>query len=219
MGSNSGSHSFTKVCRTLNYCEINPSTSFTDGENVSVEFKSGIMGLNGKNLIPKTITFTTGSPDASPPSITIISDPNDTVNLYDPTLPIKAYVWVINSQTYITSTNCNGNAFNNPDTSCFYIPSLPTGNYRIKAYAYDYAGNVGIDTAILKYQDTIKPRVVFTDPRDNAYGISPNPQITVVFSEGMDTTSGSLDIKIGSNLYSHTEYWQDIRRKGNTEGL
>jgi len=226
-GSSSGSHSFTKVCRTLSYCEINPGT-FNVGETVTVEFRSGIMALNGRNLVPRIITFTTGTPDNTPPNITIISGPNDTIVLYDRSIPIKAYVWdnyriqrvewVINSQTYISPTNCNGNIYRNPDTSCFYIPDIPTGTYTIIAYAYDYSGNVGIDTAYLKYQDTIKPYVVFTDPRDNSYGISPTPLITVVFSEGMDTTSGSLEIRVGSSTYPYTKYWEDLRtlKIGNT---
>ena len=218
-GSSSGSRSFSKVCRTLSYCEINPDT-FNVGETVTVEFRSGIMALNGRNLVPRIITFRTGTPDNTPPSITIISD-SDTVVLYDRRIPIKAYVsdnygiqkveWVINSQTYISPTNCNGNTYENTDTSCFYIPDIPTGTYKIIAYAYDYSGNVGRDSAYLKYQDTIKPYVVFTDPRDNSYGISPTPLITVVFSEGMDTASGSLDIWVGSSTYPHTKYWEDLR--------
>jgi hypothetical protein len=221
-GSSSGSHSFTKVCRTLSYCEIDPVPSFDNsGETVTVEFRSGIMALNGRNLIPRIITFTTGAPDNAYPNITIISDPDDTVRLYDKSIPIKASVsdnygiqrveWVISSQTYISATNCDGSIYGNPDTSCFYIPDIPAGTYRIIAYAYDYSGNVGIDTAYLKYQDTIKPYVVFTDPMDNSYGISPTPLITVVFSEGMDTTSGSLDIRVGSSIYPHTKYWEDLR--------
>jgi hypothetical protein len=220
-GSSTGSHSFTKVCRTLSYCEINPVPSFNNDETVTVEFKSGIMALNGRNLVPRIITFTTGAPDNTPPNITIISDPNDTVRLYDRSIPIKAYVsdnygiqkveWVINSQTYISPTNCNGNTYENPDTSCFYVPDIPTGTYKIIAYAYDYSGNVGIDSAYLKYQDTVKPYVVFTDPRDNSYGISPTPLITVVFSEGMDTASGSLEIRVGSSTYPYTKYWEDLR--------
>jgi hypothetical protein len=221
-GSSSGSHSFTKVCRTLSYCEINPDPdTFNVGETVTVEFRSGIMALNGRNLVPRIITFTTGAPDNTPPNITIISDPDDTVRLYDRSIPIKAYVWdnyriqkvewVINSQTYISPTNCNGNIYENPDTSCFYIPDIPTGTYKIIAYAYDYSGNVGIDSVYLKYQDTIKPYVVFTDPRDNSYGISPTPLITVVFSEGMDTMSGSLEIRVGSSRYPYTKYWEDLR--------
>jgi hypothetical protein len=219
-GSISGLHTFTKVCRTLSYCEIDPGT-FIDGETVTVEFRSGIMALNGRNLVPRIITFTTGAPDNTPPNITIISDPDDTVRLYDRSIPIKASVsdnygiqkveWVINSQTYISPTNCNGSIYRNPDTSCFYIPDIPTGTYKIIAYAYDYSGNVGIDSAYLKYQDTVKPYVVFTDPRDNSYGISPTPLITVVFSEGMDTTSGSLEIRVGSSIYPYTKYWEDLR--------
>jgi hypothetical protein len=155
------------------------------------------------------------------PSITIISDLDDTVRLYDKSIPIKAHVsdnygiqkveWVINSQTYISPTNCDGNIYENPDTSCFYIPDIPTGTYKIIAYAYDYSGNVGRDSAYLKYRDTIKPYVVFTDPRDNSYGISPTPLITVVFSEGMDTMSGSLEIRVGSSTYPYTKYWEDLR--------
>jgi len=220
-GSSSGSHTFTKVCRTLSYCEINPSSSFNFGDTVTVEFRSGIRGLNGRNLVPKVVTFTVGSPDASNPNITIISDPDDTVRLYDRNVPVKAHLqddynvqrveWVINSQTYVTPTNCRDSTFNNPDTACFLIPDLPTGAYKITAYAYDYAGNVGMDTAILYYQDTIRPQVVFTDPANNSYGVSPTPQITVVFSEGMDTTSGSLDISVGSTTYPYTKYWEDLR--------
>jgi hypothetical protein len=220
-GSSSGLHTFTKVCRTLSYCEINTSSSFNPAETVRVEFRSGIMALNGRNLVPRIITFTTGASDNTPPNITIISDSDDTVRLYDRSIPIKAYVWdnygiqkvewVINSQTYISPTNCNGSAYGNPDTSCFYIPDIPTGTYKIIAYAYDYSGNVGIDSAHLKYQDTVKPYVVFTDPRDNSYGISPTPLITVVFSEGMDTTSGSLEIRVGSSTYPYTKYWEDLR--------
>jgi hypothetical protein len=220
IGSISGPHSFNKVCRTLSYCEINP-IPFIDGETVTVEFRSGIMALNGRNLVPRIITFRTGARDNTPPNITIISSSNDTVWLYDRSIPIKAYVWddyriqkvewVINSQTYISPTNCDGNIYRNPDTSCFYIPDISTGTYTIIAYAYDYSGNVGIDTAYLDYQDTIKPYVVFTDPRDNSYGISPTPLITVVFSEGMDTTSGSLDIRVGSSTYPYTKYWEDLR--------
>jgi hypothetical protein len=218
-GSSSGLHTFTKVCRTLSYCEIYPGTF--SNETVTVEFRSGIRALNGRNLVPRIITFTTGAPDNTPPNITIISDSTDTVRLYDRRVPIKAYVsdnygiqkveWVINSQTYISPTNCNGNIYGNSDTSCFYIPDIPTGTYKIIAYAYDYSGNVGRDSAYLKYQDTIKPYVVFTDPRDNSYGISPTPLITVVFSEGMDTTSGSLDIRVGSSIYPYTKYWEDLR--------
>ena len=222
IGSRSGSHSFTKICRTLSYCEINPyPDTFNVGETVTVEFRSGIMALNGRNLVPRTITFTTGTRDNNNPIITIISDPDDTVRLYDRSIPIKAYVWdnyriqrvewVINSQTYISPTNCNGNIYRNPDTSCFYIPDIRTGTYTIIAHAYDYSGNVGIDIAYLKYEDTIKPYVVFTDPRDNSYGISPTPLITVVFSEGMDTTSGSLEIRVGSSTYPYTKYWEDLR--------
>jgi hypothetical protein len=222
IGSRSGSHSFTKICRTLSYCEINPyPDTFNVGETVTVEFRSGIMALNGRNLVPRTITFTTGTQDNNNPSITIISDPDDTVRLYDRSIPIKAHVsdnygiqrveWVINSQTYISPTNCNGNIYRNPDTSCFYIPDIRTGTYTIIAHAYDYSGNVGIDIAYLKYEDTIKPYVVFTDPRDNSYGISPTPLITVVFSEGMDTTSGSLEIRVGSSTYPYTKYWEDLR--------
>ena len=220
-GSSSGSRSFTKVCRTLSYCEINPSSSFNFGDTVTVEFRSGIRALNGRNLVPKVVTFTVGSPDASNPNITIISDPDDTVRLYDRNVPVKAHLqddynvqrveWVINSQTYVTPTNCRDSTFNNPDTACFLIPDLPTGTYKITAYAYDYAGNVGMDTAILYYQDTIRPQVVFTDPANNSYGVSPTPQITVVFSEGMDTTSGSLDISVGSTTYPYTKYWEDLR--------
>jgi hypothetical protein len=218
----SGSHSFTKVCRTLSYCEINPGT-FNVGETVIVEFRSGIMALNGRNLVPRIITFTIGAEDNNNPIITIISDPDDTVRLYDKSIPIKAYVWdnygiqkvewVINSQTYISPTNCNGSIYGNPDTSCFYIPDIPTGTYKIIAYAYDYSGNVRADSAYLKYRDTIKPYVVFTDPRDNSYGISPTPLITVVFSEGMDTayTSDSLEIRVGSSTYPYTKYWEDLR--------
>jgi hypothetical protein len=219
-GSSSGPHTFTKICRTLSYCEINAGT-FIDGETVTVEFRSGIMALNGRNLVPRIITFTTGTEDNNNPSITIISDLDDTVRLYDRSIPIKAYVWddygiqkvewVINSQTYISPTNCNGSTYGNPDTSCFYIPDIPTGTYKIIAYAYDYSGNVGIDSAYLKYQDTVKPYVVFTDPRDNSYGISPTPLITVVFSEGMDTASGSLEIRVGSSTYPYTKYWEDLR--------
>jgi hypothetical protein len=220
-GSSSGSRTFTKVCRTLSYCEINISSSFNPPETVTVEFRSGIMALNGRNLVPRIITFTTSSSDSNSPIITIISDPDDTVRLYDRSIPIKAYVWddyriqkvewVINSQTYISPTNCNGNIYENPDTSCFYIPDIQTGKYTIIAYAYDYSGNVGIDIAYLKYEDTVKPYVVFTDPRDNSYGISPTPLITVVFSEGMDTTSGSLEIRVGSSTYPYTKYWEDLR--------
>jgi hypothetical protein len=219
-GSSSGSHTFTKVCRTLSYCEINAGT-FNVGETITVEFRNGIRALNGRNLVPRIITFRTGAPDNTPPNITIISGPNDTVVLYDRSIPIKAYVWdnygiqkvewVINSQTYISPTNCNGNTYRNHDTSCFYIPDIPTGTYRIIAYAYDYSGNVGRDSAFLIYQDTIKPYVVFTDPRDNSYGISPTPLITVVFSEGMDTASGSLEIRVGSSTYPYTKYWEDLR--------
>jgi hypothetical protein len=172
-------------------------------------------------LVPRIITFTTGTYDNTSPNITIISDPNDTVRLYDRSIPIKAYVWddymiqrvewVINSQTYISPTNCNGNIYGNPDTSCFYIPDIRTDTYTIIAYAYDYSGNVGRDSAYLIYLDTVKPYVVFTDPRDNSYGISPTPLITVVFSEGMDTMSGSLDIWVGSSRYPHTKYWEDLR--------
>ncbi len=121
---------------------------------------------------------------------------------------------MINSQTYISPTNCDGRTYENTDTSCFYIPDIPTGTYKIIAYAYDYSGNVGIDSAYLIYQDTVKPYVVFTDPRDNSYGISPTPLITVVFSEGMDTTdttSGSLEIRVGSSIYPYTKYWEDLR--------
>jgi hypothetical protein len=221
-GSSTGHHTFTKVCRTLSYCEINPGT-FNVGETVTVEFRSGIMALNGRNLVPRIITFTTGTEDNNNPIITIISDPDDTVRLYDKSIPIKAYVWdnygiqkvewVINSQTYISPTNCNGSIYGNPDTSCFYIPNIPTGTYKIIAYAYDYSGNVRADSAYLKYQDTIKPYVVFSDPRDNSYGISPTPLITVVFSEGMDTayTSDSLEIRVGSSTYPYTKYWEDLR--------
>jgi len=221
-GSSTGPHTFNKVCRTLSYCEINPLSSFDNsGETVTVEFRSGIMALNGRNLVPRIITFTTGLPDNTPPNITIISDSDDTVRLYDRSIPIKASVsdnygiqkveWVINSQTYISPTNCDGNIYRNPDTSCFYIPDIPAGTYRIIAYAYDYSGNVGRDSAYLKYRDTIKPYVVFTDPINNSYGISPTPLITVVFSEGMDTTSGSLDIRVGSSTYPYTKSWEDLR--------
>ncbi|MFZ8833124.1 MAG: Ig-like domain-containing protein, partial [Candidatus Caldipriscus sp.] len=117
IGSSSGSHTFSKVCRTLSYCEINPLSSFDNsGETVTVEFRSGIRALNGRNLVPRIITFTTGLPNNTPPNITIISESNDTVWLYDRRVPIKAYVWddyriqrvewVINSQTYISPTNC-----------------------------------------------------------------------------------------------------------------
>ncbi len=171
-------------------------------------------------MVPRIITFRTGAQDNNNPIITIISD-NDTVRLYDRSIPIKAHVWddygiqkvewVINSQAYISPTNCNGNIYGNPDTSCFYIPDIPADTYKIIAYAYDYSGNVGIDTAYLDYQDTVKPYVVFTDPRDNSYGISPTPLITVVFSEGMDTSSGSLEIRVGSSTYPYTKYWEDSR--------
>lgn len=221
IGSSSGLHTFTKVCRTLSYCEIYPyPDTFNVGETVTVEFRSGIRALNGRNLVPRIITFRTGAPDNTLPNITIISE-SGTIWLYDRRVPIKAYVWdnygiqrvewVINSQTYISPTNCNGNIYRNLDTSCFYIPDIPAGTYTIIAYAYDYSGNVGIDTAYLIYQDTIKPYVVFTDPRDNSYGISPTPLITVVFSEGMDTASGSLDIWVGSSTYPYTKYWEDLR--------
>ncbi|MFZ8826504.1 MAG: Ig-like domain-containing protein [Candidatus Caldipriscus sp.] len=227
IGSSSGSRSFTKVCRTLSYCEINPDLSFNPGETVTVEFRSGIMALNGRNLVPRIITFTTGAQDINNPSITIIFGPDDTIRLYDRSTPIKARVsddygiqrveWVINSQTYsqtyISPTNCNGNIYRNPDTSCFYIPDIPADTYKIIAYAYDYSGNFGIDSAYLIYRDTVKPYVVFTDPRDNSYGISPTPLITVVFSEGMDTayTSDSLEIRVGSSTYPYIKYWEDLR--------
>jgi len=222
IGSSSGSHTFNKVCRTLSYCEINPDT-FNVGETVTVEFRSGIMALNGRNLVPRIITFRTGVRDNTSPNITIISE-SGTIWLYDRRVPIKAYVWddyriqrvewVINSQTYISPTNCNGNIYRNPDTSCFYIPDIPADTYKIIAYAYDYSGNVRRDSAYLIYRDTVKPYVVFTDPRDNSYGISPTPLITVVFSEGMDTTdttSDSLEIRVGSSIYPHTKYWEDLR--------
>ncbi|MCC6012570.1 Ig-like domain-containing protein, partial [Candidatus Caldipriscus sp.] len=76
-GSRSGLHTFTKVCRTLSYCEINPVPSFNNDETITVEFRSGIMALNGRNLVPRIITFTTGSLDNNSPSITIISDLHD----------------------------------------------------------------------------------------------------------------------------------------------
>ncbi|MFZ8833109.1 MAG: Ig-like domain-containing protein, partial [Candidatus Caldipriscus sp.] len=112
IGSSSGSHTFNKVCRTLSYCEINPDT-FNVGETVTVEFRSGIMALNGRNLVPRIITFRTGVRDNTSPNITIISE-SGTIWLYDRRVPIKAYVWddyriqrvewVINSQTYISPT-------------------------------------------------------------------------------------------------------------------
>jgi len=92
-GSISGYHNFTKVCRTLSYCEITPVPSFDSiSETVTIEFRSGIMALNGRNLIPRIITFTTGLPNNTPPNITIISESNDTVVLYDRRVPIKASV-------------------------------------------------------------------------------------------------------------------------------
>ncbi|MFZ8833176.1 MAG: Ig-like domain-containing protein, partial [Candidatus Caldipriscus sp.] len=42
IGSSSGSHTFSKICRTLSYCEITPVPSFYNWDTVTVEFRSGI---------------------------------------------------------------------------------------------------------------------------------------------------------------------------------
>lgn len=218
IGSSSGVHLFNKSCPTLNYCILDPNTDFNTSETVMVEFRSGIMGLNGKNLVPKVITFTTGTPDNTPPSIVIL--PTDTITIYDKGTPIRAYVsddrgiqrveWVFNSQTFVSFTNCENSPFGNPDTACFYIPDVPTDTFILRAYAYDYSGNTSYDSAWVIYMDTVKPYITYTEPNDGAVGISPTPTITIVFSEYMDTSVwGYLKVLVNTSEYPYNKFWQD----------
>ncbi len=224
-GSVSGSHGFTRSCPTLDYCILDPDIDFTPGEEVNVVFSSGIMGLNGKNLVPKTVVFSVGSADNTAPTIVIIENdlsPNDTIIVYDNREPIKAYVsddigihaveWVFRSESFIEYTNCNGESYGNPDTSCFRIPDAPAGIYLLRAYAKDMSWNQGYDSIFVDYRDTTKPYIVFTDPQDGQVGVSPTTDIRIIFSENMDTSRfGYLKVRIGSSEYPYTYIWEDRR--------
>ncbi len=220
VGSSSGSHTFTKSCPKLDYCVLNPNTDFAPYEVVEVEFRSGIMGLNGKNLVPKVITFTTGSVDGIPPMITIL--PNDTITIYDRSVPIKAHIsddrgvqrveWYFNSRTYTSFMNCRNTPFNNTDTACFYIPDVPTDTFLLRAYGFDYSGNTSYDSAWVIYLDTIRPYITYTEPNNGAVGVSPTPTITIIFSEDIDTSLwGYLKVLVNTSEYSYTKSWQDRR--------
>ncbi|MEO0154836.1 MAG: Ig-like domain-containing protein [candidate division WOR-3 bacterium] len=219
-GSSSGAHTFDKSCPKLDYCVLNPYTDFATSETVRVEFRSGIMGLNGKNLVPKVITFTTGSVDGNPPTITIL--PGDTITIYDRAIPVRAYIsdnrgiqrvdWYFNSRTYTSFTDCRNEPFNNPDTACFYIPDVPSDTFLLKAYGYDYSGNTSYDSAWVIYLDTTRPYITYTEPNNGAFGVSPTPTITIIFSEDMDTSVwGYLKVLVNTSEYSYTRSWQDRR--------
>ena len=222
-GEVSGSHGYFVSCPTASYCNLDPYPDFTAGENVTVVFTDGITDREGRRLVPKVITFTTGSgEDNDPPTVQILSPSNDTLTLYNAGEIVRAYVsdpggiqrvdWVLLDQTYSKPTNCDGNLYQSADTSCFAMPGVPPGVYMLKAFAYDRSNNVGYDSAWVAFNDTVPPYLLLTEPSNGDVGVSPHTDIRLVFSENMDTSSfGTVSISVGSTTYSYTHVWEDLQ--------
>ncbi len=221
-GSISGSHGYFYSCPTPDYCTLDPYPDFTAGEEVSVEFTDAVLDEDGRRLVPKTVNFTVGSgQDNTPPDVYIISPANDTVALYNAGDVIRAHVsdpggvqrvdWVLLDQTYSKPTNCDGNLYTDPDTSCMAMPGVPTGVYLLKAFAYDRSNNVGYDSVWVAFNDTVRPHLLLSEPSDGDVGVSPHTDIRLVFSEEMDTTTpGGVHISVGSTTYTYSQVWEDV---------
>lgn len=219
-GSISGTHGYSYHCPTADYCTIDPYPDFAVGEEVQVEFTDDILDTDGRRLVPRTVTFTVGGgEDNTPPTVSIISPPNDTIELYNAGEVIRAYVsdpggiqrvdWVLLDRTYSKPTNCNGSLYTDPDTSCLAMPDVPSGIYLLKAFAYDRSSNIGYDSVWVVFNDTVRPYLLLTEPSDGDVGVSPHTDIRLVFSENMDTaTFGSIRIRVGSDTYAYDHLWE-----------
>ncbi len=219
-GSISGTHGYSYHCPTADYCTIDPYPDFSVGEEVQVEFTDDILDTDGRRLVPRTVTFTVGGgEDNTPPTVNIISPPNDTIELYNSGEVIRAYVsdpggiqrvdWVLLDRTYSKPTDCDGSLYTDPDTSCLAMPNVPSGIYLLKAFAYDRSSNIGYDSVWVAFNDTVRPYILLTEPSDGDVGVSPHTDIRLVFSEDMDTaTFGSIRISVGSDTYAYDHLWE-----------
>ncbi len=221
-GSLSGSVGSTVSCPTVRTCIVRPNVSFLPNEEVTVRFNSTILDTTGRNLVPKNVVVRTGNSfDNVPPNVVIVAPANDTLTLYHPiTSPLKAAVWdnsgillanwMIGSETFYAPFSCSNLPYASLDTTCVDIYDLPSGTYRVKVFAYDFSNAQSSDSIILIIHDTVRPRVVFTDPTNGEVSVSPYTNVFITFSEAMDTShfpSGAVEVLVGGSAIGYTAVW------------
>jgi hypothetical protein len=142
--------------------------------------------------LAETWTFTTtAEPDTTAPSTVNLSLLANNTSTNDAT---PTFVWnaatdasgIVSYEVVIDTTSAVvGNV-----TS--YIPTvnIVDGNHIWKVRAKDGAGNWGSYSSIWTFSiDTTAPSISLVSPTDEATGVVINPNVTVVFSESMDSTT------------------------------
>ena len=222
LGSSSGAHTFNVFCPTLRNCVVRPLSAFLPSEVVTVRFNSSIRDTTGRALVPRTVIFQVGSTyDNVPPNVQILAPANDTLVLYHPiTSPAKAAVWdntgilmaswIVGNETQHAPLSCRGLPYVASDTTCVDLSELPSGEYPLKAIAYDLANTQSVDSVLLVVHDTVRPRVSFTEPADGDMAVSPYTDVSITFTEPMDTTvfsSSYVSVVVGTSPISYTHTW------------
>ncbi|NPA80085.1 MAG: Ig-like domain-containing protein [Thermotogae bacterium] len=222
MGSSSGAHTFSVFCPTLQNCVVRPLSAFLSMEVVTVRFNASILDTTGRSLIPKNVIFQVGTTyDNTPPNVRIIAPDNDTLEVYHPiTEPVKAAVWdntgilmsswVLGSQTYHAPLSCRGLPYVASDTTCLDVSETPSGAYVLRAITYDLVGTQSVDTVILIVHDTVAPRVSFTEPANGEMAVSPYTDVSITFTEPMDTTwvpTSAVSVVVGGTSVPFSHVW------------